>query len=62
MIVPLKPITAFAVLRATNGEVCGIAFWLVCFSDTVKGPMRQMYFVVLLPDGTVVVPRVEKQL
>jgi hypothetical protein len=39
-----------------------VPFWLVCFSDTIKGPMRQMYFVVLLPDGTVVVPRVEKKL
>jgi hypothetical protein len=29
-------------------------FWLVCFSDTIKGPMRQTSFVVLLPDGTVV--------
>ena len=37
-------------------------FWLVCFSDTIKGPMRQIFFVVLLPDGTVVVPRVEKRL
>jgi hypothetical protein len=36
-------------------------FWLVCFSDTVKGPMRERYFVVLLPDGTVVVPRVAEQ-
>ena len=35
-----------------------IPFWLVCFSDTVKGPLRQMFFVVLLPDGTVVVPKV----
>jgi len=39
-----------------------VPFWLVCFSDTVKGPLRQMFFVVLLPDGTVVVPRVVKQL
>jgi hypothetical protein len=23
-------------------------FWLVCFSDTIKCPMREMYFVVLL--------------
>jgi hypothetical protein len=37
-------------------------FWLISFSDTIKGPMRQMFFVVLLPDGTVVVPRVEKRL
>jgi hypothetical protein len=34
-----------------------VPFWLVCFSDTTKGPLRQMFFVVLLPDGTVVVPR-----
>jgi hypothetical protein len=39
-----------------------VPFWLVCFSDTIKGPLRQMFFVVLLPDGTVVVPRVVKQL
>src|ERR1700674_2408071 len=28
-----------------------VPFWLVGFSDTVKGPLRQMFFVVLLPDG-----------
>ena len=39
-----------------------IPFWLVCFSDTIRGPMRQMFFVVLLPDGTVVEPRVAKSL
>ena len=39
-----------------------VPFWLVRFSDTIKGPLRQMFFVVLLPDGTVVVPRVEKRL
>jgi len=37
-----------------------VPFWLVCFSDTVKGALRQLFFVVLLPDGTVVVPRVER--
>jgi hypothetical protein len=37
-------------------------FWLISFSDTTTGPMRQMFFVVLLPDGTVVVPRVGKRL
>jgi hypothetical protein len=37
-----------------------VPFWIVCFSDTIKGPLRQMFFVVLLPDGTVVVPRVGK--
>jgi hypothetical protein len=39
-----------------------VPFWLVCFSGTVKGPMRQMFLVVLLPDGTVVEPRVAKSL
>src|SRR6266481_2420032 len=39
-----------------------VSFWLVSFSDTVKGPIKNMFFVVLLPDGTVVVPRVEKRL
>ena len=39
-----------------------LPFWLVCFSDAFKGPIKNMFFVVLLPDGTVVVPKVEKQL
>jgi hypothetical protein len=39
-----------------------VPFWLICFSDTVKGPIKNMFFVVLLPDGTVVVPKVEKRL
>ncbi len=39
-----------------------VPFWLICLSDTNKGPVRQMFFVVLLPDGTVIVPRVEKSL
>ena len=38
-----------------------VPFWLVCFSDTVKGPLRQLFFVVLLLDGTVVVPSVAKR-
>src|ERR1700686_2258583 len=25
------------------------SFWLVCFSDTVQGTTRQMFYVVLLP-------------
>jgi hypothetical protein len=44
-------------LRATP-----VPFWLVCFSDAVKGPIKNMFFVVLLPDGTVVVPRMQKRL
>jgi hypothetical protein len=30
-----------------------VPFWLICFSDTIKGPMRQMYFVVLLLDAVI---------
>src|SRR5271165_7557620 len=26
-----------------------VPFWLICFSDTIKGALRQFYFVVLLP-------------
>jgi hypothetical protein len=39
-----------------------VPFWLVCFSDTIKGPLRQMFFVVVLPDGKVVEPSVSKRL
>jgi hypothetical protein len=39
-----------------------VPFWLICFSDTIKGPLRQMFFVVLLPDGTIVEPRVVRSL
>ena len=39
-----------------------LPFWLICFSDTIKGPLRQLYFVVIQPDGTVVEPRVARRL
>ena len=39
-----------------------VPFWLICFSDTIKGALRQFHFVVLLPDGTVVEPTVAKRL
>jgi hypothetical protein len=39
-----------------------IPFWLCCFSDTIKGPLRLLFFVVVLPDGRVVEPRVAKRL
>jgi hypothetical protein len=39
-----------------------VPFWLVCFSDPTKGPLRQMFYVVLLPDGTVVEPQVSKRM
>jgi hypothetical protein len=37
-------------------------FWLVCFSDTIEGRLRQLFFVVVMPDGTVVEPRVARRL
>ena len=48
-------------LETQDFRTTPVPFWHICFSDTVKGPMRQMFFVVLLPDGTVVEPRVEKR-
>jgi hypothetical protein len=39
-----------------------MSFWLVCFSDTVTGPLRQLFFVVVLPDGAIVEPSVAKRL
>ena len=48
------------VLETQEFRTAPIPFWLVSFSDTAKGPLRQMFFVVLLPDGTVVEPKVAK--
>jgi hypothetical protein len=39
-----------------------VPFWLVCLSDTMTGPLRQMFFVVVLPDGKVVAPSVSRRL
>jgi len=39
-----------------------VPFWLVSFSDTVRGPLKEMYFVVVLPNGSVVEPSVAKRL
>jgi hypothetical protein len=39
-----------------------IPHWLFCFSDTIKGPIEQMFFVVLLPNGRVVRPKVAERL
>ena len=37
-------------------------FWLVSFSEASQGPAKQMYFVVVLPNGTIVEPSVVRQL
>jgi hypothetical protein len=39
-----------------------VPFWLICFSDAVEGPLHQMFFVVLLPNGTVVEPTVARRM
>jgi hypothetical protein len=39
-----------------------VPFWLVCFSYTIRGPIKEMYYVVVLPDGTVVEPSVANRL
>jgi hypothetical protein len=39
-----------------------VPFWLVSFSEAIQGPAKQMYFVVVLPDGRVVEPSVSKRL
>jgi hypothetical protein len=33
-----------------------IPFWLVSFSDAIKEPLRQMFFVVVLPNEKIVEP------
>jgi hypothetical protein len=38
------------------------AHWLFCFSDTIKGPIERMLFVVVLPNGMVVQPKVAERL
>src|ERR1700692_1262445 len=58
---PMKG-TKVGALETQEFRTTPIPFWLICFSDTVKGPLRQMFFVVLLPDGTVVEPKVAKRL
>src|SRR4029077_17634573 len=47
-------------LKTQEFRTTPIPFWLISFSDTIKGALRQFYFVVLLPDGTVVEPIVAK--
>jgi hypothetical protein len=39
-----------------------VPFWLVAFSDSAKGLPNRLYFVVVLPEGNVAEPRVEKRL
>jgi len=45
-------------LETQEYKTSPIPFWLVCFSDTTKGPIRQMFFAVVLPDGKTIVPRI----
>jgi hypothetical protein len=49
-------------LETQEFRTAPVPFWLVCFSDTVTGPLHQLWFAVVLPDGTVVEPNVAKRL
>jgi hypothetical protein len=49
-------------LESQEFRTTPVQFWLVCLSDTVKGPLRQIFFIVVLPDGKVVEPSVSKRL
>jgi hypothetical protein len=49
-------------LATQEFRITPVPFWLVSFSDqSIKGPARQMYFVVVLPNGKIVEPSVSKQ-
>jgi hypothetical protein len=39
-----------------------VPFWLISFSDTIKEPLQDMFFVVVLPDCKVVEPSVSKRM
>ena len=39
-----------------------VPHWFFCFSATSEGPIQRMYFVVLLPNGMIVEPKVSERL
>jgi hypothetical protein len=49
-------------LETQELRTAAIPYWLVAFSDTVKGPIHQLFFAVVLPDGRVVAPRVAERM
>ncbi len=49
-------------LETQEIRTTSVPLWPICFSDMVKGPLRQIFFVFLVPDGTVVEPKAEKRL
>jgi hypothetical protein len=50
-------------LESQEFRTSPVPFWLVSFTDSVKeGPLHQMFFVVVLPNGTVVEPRVARRM
>jgi hypothetical protein len=53
---------AIGALETQEFRTAPVPFWLVSFSEAIQGPAKQLFFVVLLPNGTVVEPRVEKRL
>jgi hypothetical protein len=49
-------------LEAQEFRSTPIAHWLFSFSDTIKGPIDRMFFVILLANGKVVEPKVAERL
>ena len=39
-----------------------VPHWLICFADTASGPIQHLLFVVVLPDGKIVQPKVSERL
>jgi hypothetical protein len=50
------------VLESQEFRTRPIPHWLFCFTETVQGPIQRIFFVVVLPNGTVVKPRVAERL
>jgi len=50
------------VLESQEFRTRPIPHWLFCFTETVQGPIQRIFFVVVLPNGTVVEPRVAERL
>jgi hypothetical protein len=49
-------------LETQELRTTAVPFWLVAFSDTIKGPIHQLFLAVILPDGRVVEPRVAERM
>src|SRR6266481_9815801 len=39
-----------------------VPHWFFCLSETSEGPIQRMYFVILLPNGMILEPKVSERL